>query len=147
MRCSLTSCHCAFLEATWAANDIQQTVDQKWSYQSIEELTFYLILFWLIAALQLTAIKKIVQLPFEDGRPCTQVFPLVSGISQTRTLSIRGVTFQEECRFTTHVGHKLIKINQYLFILRSLRKEISYTLSELDHLFQRFYPSFDLRWG
>ena len=49
----------------------------------------------------MTAIKKIVQLPFEDGRPYTQVFPLVSGISQTRTLSIRGATFQEECRFTT----------------------------------------------
>ena len=100
MRCSLTSCHCAFLEATWAANDIQQAVDQKWSHQSTEELTFYLILFWLIAALQMAAIKKIVQLPFKDERPCMQVFPLVLGISQTRTLSIRGVTFHQ-CRFTT----------------------------------------------
>ena len=29
MRCSLTSRHCAYLEATWAANDIQQSVDQN----------------------------------------------------------------------------------------------------------------------
>ena len=34
-----------------------------------------------------------------------------------------------------HVGHKLIKANQCLFILRSLRKE-GYTKAELDHLFQ-----------
>ena len=39
MRCSLTSRHCAFLEATGAANDTQQAVDKKWSYQSTEELT------------------------------------------------------------------------------------------------------------
>ena len=69
------------------------------------------------------------------GLELTQVFPLVSGISQTRTLSICGATFQEECRFTTHVGHKLIKANQCLFILRSLRKE-GYTKAKLDHLFQ-----------
>ena len=34
-----------------------------------------------------------------------------------------------------HVGHKLVKANQCLFILRSLRKE-GYTKAELDHLFQ-----------
>ena len=66
---------------------------------------------------------------------CTQVSPLVSGISQTRALSILGVTFQEDCRFTTHVRNKLIKANKCLFILRSLRKE-GYTQAELDYLFQ-----------
>ena len=40
---------------------------------------------------------------------CTQVFPLVSGISQTSALSILGVSFQEDCRFNIHVWNKLIK--------------------------------------
>ena len=56
-------------------------------------------------------------------KSCTQVFPLVSGISQTSALSILGVTFQEDCRYTTHVLNKLIKANKCLFTLRSLRKE------------------------
>ena len=46
---------------------------------------------------------------------CTQVFPLVSGILQTKALSILGVTFQEDCRFTTHVRNKLIKANKWSF--------------------------------
>ena len=54
---------------------------------------------------------------------CTQVFRLPSSISQTTALSILGVTFQEDCGFTTHVRNKLIIANKCLFILRSLRKE------------------------
>ena len=59
------------------------------------------------------------------GFYCKQVFPLVLGVSQT------SVTFQEDCRFTTHLRKKLIKANKCLFILRSLRKE-GYTQTELD---------------
>ena len=71
---------------------------------------------------------------------CTQVFPLLSGISQTRALCILGVTFQEDCRFTTHVCNKLIKANKCLFILRSLRKE-GYTQAELDiYVSKSSYP-------
>ena len=53
-------------------------------------------------------------------KSCTQVFPLMSSISQTRALSILGVTFQEDYRFTTHVRNKLliIKANKCLYILR-----------------------------
>ena len=69
------------------------------------------------------------------GFYCKQVFPLVLGVSQTRAFSILGVTFQEDCRFTTHLRKKLIKANKCLFILRSLRKE-GYTQTELDQLFQ-----------
>ena len=54
MRCSLTSRHCAYLEATWAANDIQQAVDQNWSYQSTEELT--------IRTMQIAQIVRIARL-------------------------------------------------------------------------------------
>ena len=54
MRCSLTSRHYAYLEATWAANDIQQAVDQNWSYQSTEELT--------IRTMQIAQIVRIARL-------------------------------------------------------------------------------------
>lgn len=60
---------------------------------------------------------------------CTKDFPLVPCITQTRTLSILGVTFQEDCRFTADVRNKLMKASKYLFILRSLRKE-GYTQAE-----------------
>ena len=57
----------------------------------------------------------------------------MSGISENRALSVLSVTFQEDCRFTTHLRNKLIKANKFLFILRSRR---SYTWAELDYLFQ-----------
>ena len=98
----------------------------------------YLILFRLIAALQMADIKNCSTSISKEKMPCTQVFLLLSGISQSRALSISVVTFQEDCRFTTHVGHKPIKANKCLFILRSLRKE-GYTQTELDDLFQNRY--------
>ena len=103
----------------------------------------YLILFRLIAALQMADIKNCSTSISKKKRPCTQVFLLLSGISQSRALSISVVTFQEDCRFTTHVGHKPIKANKCLFILRSLREE-GYTQTELYHLFQNRYTWFDL---
>ena len=62
------------------------------------------------------------------------IFPVVSGISQTRALSVLGVTFQEDYRFTTHVHNKLIKANKFIFILRSRR--VWLRQAELDYLFQ-----------
>ena len=59
---------------------------------------------------------------------------MVSGIPQTKELTILGVTFQEDSRFITHIREKLIKANKCLFILRSLRKE-GYNQAEIDHLF------------
>ena len=102
-----------------------------------------LILFRLIAALQMADIKNCSTSISKKKRPWTQVFLLLSGISQSRALSISVVTFQEDCRFTTHVGHKPIKANKCLFILRSLREE-GYTQTELYHLFQNRYTWFDL---
>ena len=67
---------------------------------------------------------------------CAQDSPLMSDITQTRTLSILGVTFQEDCRFTADsLPSKLIKAHKCLFTLRLIRKE-GYTQPELDHLFQ-----------
>ena len=94
----------------------------------------YLILFRLIAALQMADIKNCSTSISKEKMPCTQVFLLLSGISQSRALSISVVTFQEDCRFTTHVGHKPIKANKCVFLLRSLREE-----TELHHLFQNRY--------
>ena len=79
--------------------------------------------------------SKCKEVAFGNLKGCTQLFPLVSGISQASELSILGVTFQEDCPFTTRVHNKLIKANNCLFILRSLRKEGS-TQVELDHLFK-----------
>ena len=69
---------------------------------------------------------------FSIGR--MSIFPVVSGISQTRALSVLGVTFHEDCRFTTHVRNKLIKANKFLFILRSRR--VCLKQAELDYMFQ-----------
>ena len=89
---------------------------------------FYLSLSWLIAALQMATIKKNCSTSISKKKGWTQVFPIVSGRkSQTRTLSIRDVTFQEECPFTIHVWNKLIEVNKCLFILRSLIRRVEYT--------------------
>ena len=69
---------------------------------------------------------------FSIGR--MSIFPVVSGISQTSALSVLGVTFHEDCRFTTFVRNKLIKSNKFLFILRSRR--VCLRQAELDYLFQ-----------
>ena len=103
----------------------------------------YLILFRLIAALQMADIKNCSTSISKKKMPCTQVFLLLSGISQSRALSTSVVTFQEDCRLTTHVRNKPIKANKCLFILRSLREE-GYTQTELDDLFQNRYTWFDL---
>ena len=49
----------------------------------------------------------------------------VNNIPQCTKLSILGVTFQENCKYSEHVHAKLIKANisRCLFELRSLRKE------------------------
>ena len=103
----------------------------------------YLILFRLIAALQIADIKNCSTSVSKKKRPCTQVFLLLSGISQSKALSISVFTFQEDCRLTTHVRNKPIKANKCLFILRSLREE-GYTQTELDDLFENRYTWFDL---
>ena len=59
---------------------------------------------------------------------------LVSNIPQCTELSVLGVTFQENCKYSKHVRAELIKANKCLFVLRSLRKE-DLSQGAVDHLF------------
>ena len=62
----------------------------------------------------------------------------VSNIPQCAGLSILGVTFQQNCKYSSHVRAKVIKANKSLcpslFVLGSLRKE-GMSQDEVDHLF------------
>ena len=61
-------------------------------------------------------------------------FELVAGIPKCDQLTILGMTFETNCRFSSHVKIKLIKANKCLHVLRCLRKE-GYNQLELHHLF------------
>ena len=58
----------------------------------------------------------------------------VSNIPQCAELSILGVTFQQNCKYSSHARAKLTKANKSLFVLGSLRKE-GISQEEVDHLF------------
>ena len=47
----------------------------------------------------------------------------VSNILQCAELSILGVTFQQNCKYSSHVRAKVIKANKSLFVLGSLGKD------------------------
>ena len=49
-------------------------------------------------------------------------------------VSILGVTFQENCRFSVHVKKRFCKADKCLHTLRTLRKE-GYSEAEIDKLF------------
>ena len=53
----------------------------------------------------------------------TSNFPPVCGIEQNNSLSLLGVTLQNDCKLSSHVKRKLREANKYLYILRSLRKD------------------------
>ena len=53
----------------------------------------------------------------------TSNFPPVCRIEQNNSLSLLGVTLQNDCKFSSHVKGKLREANKYLYILRSLRKD------------------------
>ena len=61
-------------------------------------------------------------------------FEPVAGIPKCDQLTILGMTFETNCRFSSHVKIKLIKANKCLHVLRCLRKE-GYNQQELHHLF------------
>ena len=61
-------------------------------------------------------------------------FPPLCGIEQSDSLTLLGVTLQNDCRVSSHVKGKLREANNCLYILRSLRKD-GYTQVEIDHLF------------
>ena len=64
---------------------------------------------------------------------CKELIFCKKGKKETyRTL---GVTFQQDCRFTSHVKNKLVKASKCLHVLRLLRKE-GFGQTEIDHLFK-----------
>ena len=62
-------------------------------------------------------------------------FPPLCGIEQSDSLTLLGVTLQNDCKFSSHVKGKLREANNCLYILRSLRKD-GYTQVEIDHFFK-----------
>ena len=65
----------------------------------------------------------------------TPNFPPLCGIEQSDSLTLLGVTLQNDCKFSSHVKGKLREANNCLYILRSLRKD-GYTQVEIDHFFK-----------
>ena len=57
-------------------------------------------------------------------------FPPLCGIEQSDSLTLLGVTLQNDCKFSSHVKGKLREANKCLYILRSQRKD------EYTHLFK-----------
>ena len=58
----------------------------------------------------------------------------IFGIPQTSTITILGLTFQPNCKFSTHLKEKLGKANKCLYVIRCLRKE-GCSQAEVDVLF------------
>ena len=77
--------------------------------------------------------KKFKERIFRSKGNNSQYNP-VFDISQCSSLVLLGVTIQSDCKFWAHVNLKLIKANECIHVLRTLRKE-EYSQAEIDHLF------------
>ena len=51
-------------------------------------------------------------------------FPPLCGIEQSDSLTLLGVTLQNDCKFSSHVKGKLREVNKSLYILRSLKEKM-----------------------
>nr|XP_058951051.1 uncharacterized protein LOC131778662 [Pocillopora verrucosa] len=63
-----------------------------------------------------------------------EAYKSIFGIPQTSTITILGLTFQPNCKFSTHLKEKLGKANKCLYVIRCLRKE-GCSQAEVDVLF------------
>ena len=63
-------------------------------------------------------------------RHTAEAYNSILGIPQTSTVIILGLTFQPNCKFSTHLKEKLCKS----YVIRCLRKERC-SQAEVDHLF------------
>ena len=63
-----------------------------------------------------------------------EAYSSILSIPQTSEVTILGLTFQPNCKFSTHLKDKLCKANKCLYVIRCLRKE-GCTQVEVDHLF------------
>jgi len=67
-------------------------------------------------------------------RYTAEAYSSILGIPQTSEVTILGLTFQLNCKFSTHLKEKLCKANKCLHVIRCLRKE-GCSQAEVDHLF------------
>ena len=63
-----------------------------------------------------------------------EAYNSILGIPQTSTVTILGLTFQPNCKFSTHLKEKLCKANKCLYVIRCLGEE-GRSQVEVDHLF------------
>ena len=65
-----------------------------------------------------------------------EAYNSILGIPQTSEVTILGLTFQPNCKFSTHLKEKLCtcKANKCIHVIRCLRKE-GCSQVEVDHLF------------
>ena len=78
--------------------------------------------------------KNIKSLLCIKKRHTAEAFNSILGIPQTSTVTILGLTFQPNCKFSTHLKEKLCKANKCLYVIRCLRKK-GCSQAEVDHLF------------
>ena len=77
---------------------------------------------------------KCKELIMYKKRHTAEAYNSILGIPQTSTVTILGLTFQPNCKFSTHLKEKLCKANKCLYVIRCLRKE-GCSQAEVDHLF------------
>ena len=73
-------------------------------------------------------------------RHTAEAYNSILGIPQTSTVTILGLTFQPNCKFSTHLKEKLCKANKCLYVIRCLRNE-GCSQAEVDHLFSSIVPN------
>ena len=67
-------------------------------------------------------------------RHTAEAYNSILGVPHTSTVTILGLTFQRNCKFSTHVKEKLCKANNCLYVIRCLQKG-GCSQAEVDHLF------------
>ena len=77
---------------------------------------------------------KCKELIMYKKRHTAGTFNSILGIPQTSTVTIPSLTFQLNCKFSTHLKETLCKANRCLYVIRCLRKE-GCSQAEVDHLF------------
>ena len=63
-----------------------------------------------------------------------EAYNSILSIPQTSEVTILGLTFQSNCKFSTHLKEKLCKANKCLYVIRCLRNEGCGQV-KVDHLF------------
>ena len=63
-----------------------------------------------------------------------EAYSSILGIPKTSEVPILGLTFQPNCKFSTHLKETLCKANKCLYVIRCMRKE-GCSQVEVDHLF------------